>query len=347
MGSVTVHLNTGGVGGNFWTARWTDSDGKRRAKSIGRRDQMSKAEATRACRVIENGLALCSESITVQALSDRYLAGVPDTRHGDNVRRWVGRFVGFAGPNTPASSVRPVMADDWVESLACERATRAKAAGMVGAMFAYAERKEWVARNPFAAIAVRRVSKSLFVRPIDAAEFAAILNACPDPHWRCLFALCRWCGLRAGEAQRVRWVDLDMNKGTVRINTPDAENEELTITTKRRPRVVPLRQELRAELAACDRNDDGPCVAMGNNPARKAAAIVVRAGVLPYGEPLQSLRKMCVSEWQEKYPALAVAHWCGHSAQVALRHYYAPTDALVAEVTGMGTPRIVRATTAG
>lgn len=349
---MEVHLNqTTTKSGTFWQARWT-INGVRHTRGLGNVEKVSRAKATRMCREIErDGGAAASDSIEavktiyldaldvtdqVRANRERVLdllaAHFGKARDLSTItRQEAGAFADSLKRRTVRRAVKGVVVDAKVDPN-----TVATQVGIIRMFFDEASAREFCPYNPFDRVKVKKVKKDQFVRVLSAKEFASILDACPDPRWRCMFALCRWAGLRAGEARRVRWADVRWDKGTLAVNAPDADDPSRAQDTKHHERHPPIVPALMAELQACydTLGGDGPCDGISNQPSRWGKTIVKRAGVGIYGEVFQSLRAMCVRTWQEKYPALAVASWIGHDLKVAAKHYYAPTDELVAQVAG-------------
>jgi hypothetical protein len=55
--------------------------------------------------------------------------------------------------------------------------------------------------------------------------------------------------------------------------------------------------------------------------------IIARAGLKAWPRLFHNLRASCATDWVERFPAHAVASWCGHSVAVAVRHYLQTRDA--------------------
>lgn len=350
-----VHLNktTSPNGKSYWQARWTTPDGSRRCKGLGDCSEVSKTEATRKCRLIERDHASVARKESIGAFRDTYLASSPVCGASvENRRRVLALLVEHMGQNKPIASVTREEAGafvDWLRARTVRKTVKGKVidapvdantivtqVSIVRGFFAEALARDLVGANPFDRVKAKKVKKDRFVRMLSAAEFASILDACPSPQWRCMFALCRWAGLRAGETRRVRWEDVRWDKGTLAVSATDADEQVKAHDTKHRERHPPMVPELVAELQRCYDTTDGtgPCDGVSAQPSRWGKTFVKRAGCPPYGEVFQALRSMLVTDWQEKYPALAVARWVGHDVKIAAQHYYQPSDDLVRSVTG-------------
>jgi len=49
--------------------------------------------------------------------------------------------------------------------------------------------------------------------------------------------------------------------------------------------------------------------------------IILKAGVQPWADLWQTMRRSCEKEWAMVYPQYAVSQWIGHSITVSGRHY--------------------------
>jgi integrase len=73
-----------------------------------------------------------------------------------------------------------------------------------------------IPRNP-AAHANRPKVKQEEIEPLDASQAATFLKAAKGDRFEALYALCLMCGLRQGEALALRWQDIDLDGGTLRV----------------------------------------------------------------------------------------------------------------------------------
>src|SRR5215207_9424942 len=74
-----------------------------------------------------------------------------------------------------------------------------------------------IPRNP-AAHANKPKVKLEEPEPLEASQAAAFLKAAKGDRFEALYILCLMCGLRQGEALALRWRDIDLDGGTLRIN---------------------------------------------------------------------------------------------------------------------------------
>jgi hypothetical protein len=59
-----------------------------------------------------------------------------------------------------------------------------------------------------------------------------------------------------------------------------------------------------------------------SNIWRNFQVLCRRAGVVKYSKPFHTLRKSCIRDWAENYPALVVKEWPGHSSPDVTDKYY-------------------------
>lgn len=222
----------------------------------------------------------------------------------------------------------------WLDFCSAEGYAEASLAGCVQrakTVFTWAVRKGVLPTNPFEG--VRRGS---FVNErkrayISLDRYHRLLEVCPSQSWRTLLALCRIGGLRnPSETLLVRWTDVDWAGGRLRVTSPKTEHH-----TGKDSRIIPMFPELRAEI---DRqfdeseNYDSPYVV---THARGSAAnlrtgllkIIFHAGLEPWPDLFQNLRRSADIDISSRFPAHVAAAWLGHSPVVSAKHYLFPTEA--------------------
>jgi integrase len=74
-----------------------------------------------------------------------------------------------------------------------------------------------IPRNP-ATHANKPKVKQDEIEPLEASQAAAFLKAAKGDRFEALYILCLMCGLRQGEALALRWRDVDLDEGTLRVN---------------------------------------------------------------------------------------------------------------------------------
>ena len=124
--------------------------------------------------------------------------------------------------------------------------------GLLHAMFAFAVRRGWCARNPVALVEKPRGRRNLDIRFLDVQELEALLAATPTDERgtteRVLYLTAAMTGLRRGELLALRWQDIDWTAGVVRVRRNYTRGQFGTPKSRRSSRAVPLAQRVRDEL---------------------------------------------------------------------------------------------------
>lgn len=212
-------------------ARWTvtgdvgvDPSGKRRQKTLG--GFKKKADATRAWndleRSIERGADPFAEAITVDAYCDRWLAHMASrlrpktlTRYRDHVRlRIVPAIGGMRLDKVKVAHVQAAV-DQWLADGLAPRTVIAARGVLRGAM-AQAVRWQLIQSNPVLAIDPPRAERPKLTVP-TAPQLMALVDAAEGTAWEVAVLLSASLGARRGEVLALRWQDVDMDSGRVRI----------------------------------------------------------------------------------------------------------------------------------
>lgn len=337
--------------GDYWLAVWYDSTGKRRRKTIGRKDQMSKRDARRVCGELAESFGMernrrdVGQSPALGEWLDRYLKLRTDLSDASIVwhRLVIARIKEHFGDDTRMDRITRASADEyvsWVSSLKSDRTgetiaafTAHKYVSVAKEIMGWALRHDAIAVNPFdrVKVAVPKLAKTWAYITVEQAQ--AMIEAAPDHSWRCLIALARFAGLRRGEAMRLTWDKVDWDK---RIITVEPEGGRVTTKqNQRHPPISPvLYAVLRAAFNAATERATRVCAMSGNNIERIVRAMAKRVGLPEYDKPLHTLRKCIETDWLATLPVLDVVGWLGNSPEVAKKHYNRTTPETVARVTG-------------
>jgi integrase len=269
------------------------------------------------------------------------LSDLTQALHSQTIRY----LIDYAGEGMRLDRFTRTMAVEWRKHMGTKvgPATVAKHVRNCKVFFGWAQRQDLITTNPFDRISGTAPKVAHDWKEITNADTEAMIEHASSSQWRCIIALCRWAGLRRGEALRLSWGDIDFAAGVLRV-LPESRGGSRTISTKQGPpRSVPIRPSLlavlRAAYEAAEEGSRGPCEMIGiGNLDRDAEKLAIRSGVGAYSKPFHTLRKCCESEWMRDYPAMDVCKWMGHSAQVAAEHYHRPSEASMARVTTGKTP---------
>jgi integrase len=201
---------------------------------------------------------------------------------------------------------------------------------IVKQFFNKAIKKRILENNPF-----RDLKATVQANPerfffVDAATSKAVLESLPSLQWKLIFALCRWGGLRCpSEVLALRWVDVDWEKGRIRIKSEKTEHH-----TGKGSRDIPLFPELKPILEqAWHEAEEGEVFVITKyrnkeqNLRTRLAHYIVRAGFKPWPKLFQNMRSTRETELAQDFPMHVVCKWIGNSEAIAAKHYLQLTDA--------------------
>lgn len=241
-----------------------------------------------------------------------------------NDRNGAARLTEYFGAETDLRTITAADADRWYAWLCGGYAdtTRGRTVKRAKMFFRAAVRRKLVAENPFSHLkSTGKIDKSRQAY-IDRESAFKILDACPNLHWRLIFALARFAGFRVpSDICELTWPSVFWDEGTIHL-----------LSTKTGFRVIPIAPELRPYLEqAWDEAKEGAVkvvegVEYGSNLATTMVKIVMRAGIKPWPKTFVNLRASCQTDWMNKFPIHIVCSWLGNSPQVALEHYARVTE---------------------
>jgi len=243
----------------------------------------------------------------------------------------------FFGDTRSIAAISADGAADWRSWLVSEKklseATVRKHGRNVKTIFFSAVERELLSSNPFRRLktGVIAAERNRYVTPDETVK---ILDACPSVQWRTLLGLCRLAGLRCpSETHRLTWADVDWEAGRLSVFAPKTERYE-----KHRRRPVPIVPRLATILQdAFDAAPDGQervVTLSPNNLHRVLKSVAERAGLTPWPDLFQTLRRSCETELAMTFPQHAVSAWLGHSEAVSRAHYLQVPDELFDRAVG-------------
>jgi integrase len=198
--------------------------------------------------------------------------------------------------------------------------------------FRVALRRGIIAKNPFEDMKhlIVGASPKTRIKFIDEATAQKVLAACPNAHWRAIFALARYGGFRVpSEICSLRWADIDWKNSCILVNcvkTKGHEGKEFRIT----PLFPELRRELEAWRLKAPKDREfvlKAAVSPKTNLRTGLIKILKRAGIKPWPKLYQNLRSSRVTELRNRgFRENIVAQWLGHSVKIADEHYDQLTD---------------------
>ncbi len=157
-----------------------------------------------AARLAKVGLIPKRESARLEEFVASYIESRTDAKP-NTLKKWrttETMLVEHFGGDTPLGKIRPGAVDQWRRELSVGRAenTVRKHIAVAKVFFNAARRQGLIEANPFddqKASILPNPSRFHFITAEDAEK---VINACPDPEWRLIFALSRYGGLRCPSA---------------------------------------------------------------------------------------------------------------------------------------------------
>lgn len=261
---------------------------------------------------------------------EAWLANFMESRDGlkpESRRKLEQTAAKLTGYFTGARPLSDISADDaalWRADLKAKGLSEAAVkthTGNAKTIFAEAVRRGLIPRSPFMHLK-GGVTPTRNTRYVTPEETEKILEACPDAGFRLLVGLARLAGLRTpSETHLLTWDCVDWSRARLRVRSPKTERY-----SGHEQRIVPIGPRLMQLLqASFDEAEEGETrlITFGGGGAhrRKMRAIMDRAGVEPWDDTWQTLRRSCEIEWAQRFPQYAVSKWIGHSIAVSGRHY--------------------------
>ena len=244
-------------------------------------------------------------------------------------------------PDRLLSTITPLDAEKWRKELgsaSLAQATISKRTQVAKQLFGRAVKWGMIAANPFAE--VRAGSQTNASRGFFVARdvITRVLDKAPDVEWRTIIALCRYAGLRCPtEVLALKWADVHFDRSRLVVTCEKTshhagkEQREVPIL----PELLPILLEAhecappKSEFVVIRYRSDNA------NLRTQFGKILKRAGVSAWPRLFHNLRASFETELvAEGHPIQSVAHWCGHSPQVATRHYLQVRDQDFAKASG-------------
>ena len=330
--NTTVGLSSNG---KYWQAFYYDISGKRRAKSLGPKKELSKRQAKVMCDRLAAELYLnparagSGHAPTLEKFLERYIDNRTDLKPAtkDLYGQTKEYLLKFFDGNIRIGRISRAMAADWRAAMAsgrlvlnhkgkknkeasiCIHVRNAKTA------FNYAVNEDLITINPFDRLKGNPPQPDKNWKYLTIEELDKLLNACPNWGWKLQIALCRLAGLRRGEAFSLTWADIDW------------QNHRLKVIAEKtsRQRIVPLEPKLYELLldafAIAEEGQKRICPISKHDMWRDFQVIRSIAGLPRWKDAFKVMRRNCETDWAQRYPQYAVSAWIGHSIEVSAKHY--------------------------
>lgn len=351
-----------------WRGTWTDANGVRHQTSLGNCEVVGEQEAKRLLVTkMQEGARRNPASITVREWCDDVLAIVGsklDQTSLNSYRLVADRLCDSWGEGRRLSSVQTEDANRFIATVRSlgvgahtirRHFTLAKSI-MARATKAPSRANPYVKHNPFDDAEVPdqgEASDFAYVSPEACVRF---IQQCTNTHWRALFALTRLCALRAEEALSCEpghfvWDDPRVGSYLKVVLRDDRKGKGAG--TKQKQREVGLSPAAETILLnhfnslapgaprMIDRSALG--LKMSQHVAEGMRVWLDRAGILGVVKPFHDLRKSQADDWSALYGERRSAVWCGHSIEVAIKHYRRHNPEDLALVTKRANPTLALA----
>lgn len=341
-----------------WCGSWTTPQGERRQVALGNCEVVPEALARkRLSELMQADHKPTARAISLSEWCDEYIARLEGHRDRSTIGdyRQVQRLMVDCWGDI---KLRAVNAQHVQRLLSTIRGTKVSEATVmrhyvVGkAIFEAAtkepdRRRPYITLNPFADVEKpdgAGAAEFVYVSPADAAK---VLACQKNNNWRALFALTRLCALRMEEALALSPADIDWDKHTLIVRLRENRKGKGK-GTKQGVRIVPMSPAAytivlarfgELEPGCPSLIDRKPLEAGQTHPQDKMRAWLERAGVLNVVKPFHDLRKSQAHDWSMLHGCEHSAKWCGHSIEVAIKHYRRLSSESVGLVTGTADPK--------
>jgi integrase len=220
--------------------------------------------------------------------------------------------------------------------------------------FALHPDRRWAVVNPTESVSLPTPTTSTEIHYLTAAEIRKLLGHVPAGIYqasdRVMFAAAAWTGLRQGELRALRWQDVDLDAGRVRVRRSIVLGKIDTPKSARSVRSVPLTAELAEMLGTLRDGADGDALVFGHplsgepqpraNVSRRFSVALVAAGLPP--RRFHDLRHSYGTAMAGAgVPMRTLQHFMGHRDHATTLRYsdYSPSgsEAAMAEAAFGGT----------
>lgn len=343
----------------MWRASWMSEDGQRKTVSLGNADVVSRAAAraklVAKMRADEQPKAA---TITVAEWVDKCVAAMRVNKAETTVadyERTAKMLKDRFGPRA-LRSITTEQADAWMGSIEGGAYTQRRYAIVAAAFFERATRmptreKPYLTTSPWIDVKIPKPGETADVRFISIAERQRLIESLPDSNWRALVTLTGLMALRVEEAFAVTPADVNHNgpDGPFIVVRLRKERKGQGGGTKQGTRLVYfspaayaiIRERLETMPEGARTIVDGPSTrtrfeGKPQHPQDHLRRFMEHAGILGVRKPFQDLRLAQADDWSVLHGCERSAEWCGHTFEVALKHYRQRTDKYGALVTKKG-----------
>jgi len=280
-------------------------------------------------------------TISLGTFADKYLAQRSPELRSASVQRLaqsIRRLRGHFGDDRPIDAISADDAADWRADLigaGLAEATVRLHCRNAKALFNNAVERELLPRNPFAGLRSAAIAADR-EHYVASADIERVLAKLPNTSWRLLVGLARFAGLRCpSETHGLTWADFDWTKRRLHIRAVK------TKTVRRVPIVPRLFELLESAFAEAEEGAVHPVTVTRSKGTihRTVRQGIEEAGLEPWPDLMQALRRAAESDLAARFPQHAVSAWIGHSEAVSRRYYLQVTDELMDRAAGVESER--------
>ena len=187
---------------------------------------------------------------------------------------------------------------------------------------------EIITKDPFKKLSASvsaNANRKFYVTPELSS---CILEACPNLEWRLRFVFMRWLGLRCpSEMNSLKWEDVEWGGSKIAIHDSKRQHHGFE-KSLRYPAILP---EVRLYLEeAFEQAEEGSVRILRNtshkNYRKAFLKILKNAGVTPWPNLFNNLRKSAVTDAAAWHPSHVVNEWFGHSEIISNEFYRQVTE---------------------
>ena len=121
----------------------------------------------------------------------------------------------------------------------------------IGAIYRAAVREGLLTHNPVGAVETPDTSDSRERKPFTSEEVSALIKAAPSEEWRGMILVAAYTGLRLGDAARLQWDCVDLEKKMITVIPAKTKRKKVEVR-------IPIHPDLLNYLSKATITDDSP-----------------------------------------------------------------------------------------
>jgi integrase len=121
----------------------------------------------------------------------------------------------------------------------------------IGSIYRAAIREGLLTHNPVGAVETPDTSDSRERKPFSSEDVSALLKAAPSEEWRGMILVAAYTGLRLGDAARLQWDCVDLQKKMITVIPAKTKRKKVEVR-------IPIQPDLLTYLSKVTITDDSP-----------------------------------------------------------------------------------------